>query len=76
MVAANVLVPGVAQVLPDWSAVRHLTRSVDVMLQDEGHPVNFVVEVTQVHIFCLNPLAKVYSVFLEMNYLWIFGSLD
>lgn len=43
------------------------------MLQDEGHPVYFVVEVTKVHIFCLNPLAKVESVFPEMSYVRIFG---
>lgn len=53
MVEANVLVPGFAHVLPDWRAASHLTRSVLVVLHDEGHPVYFVVETNQVHIFLL-----------------------
>jgi hypothetical protein len=76
VVAANVLDPGLVQVVPDWTAARHLTRSVDVVLQDEGHPVYFVVEVTQVHIFCFNSLAKLQSVSPEMEYVRIFRSLD
>ena len=54
---ASVLVPGFAQVVPDWRAPWHLTRKVDVVLQDVGHPVYFVVEVTEVHFFYLNILA-------------------
>lgn len=59
MVEANVLVPGFAHVLPDWRATSHITKSVFVVLHDEGHPVYFVVETTQVHIFCSNFISKV-----------------
>jgi hypothetical protein len=65
VVAANVLVAGFAQVVPDWSACWHLTRSVDMVLQDAGHPVYFVVEVTEMHIFYLNHLAKKQLVYPE-----------
>src|ERR1700761_3705878 len=44
---------GLRNMLPDWIAASHSTRSVLVVLHDEGHPVYFVVETNQVHIFVL-----------------------